>query len=212
MGNGFSGAPSKPSSAWESRTLVARKIHLPKSLYEPSNGTSMLWVDEEGKFPIPVPRQRPVAIVGPLGPRAVSSGEAGFCIRHAIIEQDMAIFWARPRFGICLQGPYSERSFGFATPSPPLPHACAPWERGLAHQAFRNLEVGALPCLIWSFVDSCVILRKANSLLKLQRVHSLSHVGCHKHAPDPLGSHDARMKGMGRSRLLGVSLNSSARP
>ncbi|CAJ1349983.1 unnamed protein product [Effrenium voratum] len=30
------------------------KIHLPKSLYEPSNGTSMLWVDEEGKFPIPV--------------------------------------------------------------------------------------------------------------------------------------------------------------
>ncbi|CAJ1393190.1 unnamed protein product [Effrenium voratum] len=29
------------------------KIHLPKSLYEPSNGTSMLWVDEEGKFPIP---------------------------------------------------------------------------------------------------------------------------------------------------------------
>ena len=32
-----------------------------------------------------------------------------------------AIFWARPRFGICLQGPYSERSFGFATPSPPSP-------------------------------------------------------------------------------------------
>ena len=32
---------------------TARSMHIPKKLWEPTSGGTMLWIDEEGKFPLP---------------------------------------------------------------------------------------------------------------------------------------------------------------
>lgn len=34
-------------------TIWNRSMHIPKKLYEPTSGGTMLWIDEEGKFPLP---------------------------------------------------------------------------------------------------------------------------------------------------------------